>query len=222
MDGLGTSAVIPATQALEAPIPKRAPSPYEIETKLKAIDRGLEIIRHDLEAIDKKGPQLCSNSWNGFRNRAAPFEYRDALIAYRNQVRERALELEGWRSQIPHYPDLARISEPTWVQDLISATDNFIATYGALHTYLREDVPSDVFAHLMGHRVFAFDKANHAFSWWRQQTIKAYIQLTRTNIGALVGVRRSLLSRSIRPCLRQRVAGASATTCILNENAPVN
>ena len=137
----------------------------------------MEIVRHDLEAIDKRGPQLCSNSWNGFRNRAAPFEYRDALIAYRDQVRERALELEGWRSQIPHYPDLVQISEPTWVQDLISATENFINTYGGLHTYLKEDVPSDVFAHLMGHRVFAFDKANHAFAWWRQQTIKALSDL---------------------------------------------
>ena len=129
---------VPRAKAVEElPISKRAPSPYEVETKLKAIDRALEIVRRDLDAIDKRGPQLCSSSWNGFRNRAAPFEYRDALISYRDQIRTRALELEEWRAQVAHYADLVRATEPTWVQNLISAVDNFITTYMGLHTYLK-------------------------------------------------------------------------------------
>ena len=160
-----------------APPAPRTPSTYEVEQKLIVLDRFLRMLRGVVKDLVQNGPRLPSSAWNAFKRPEHNDGYFDALMRYRDGISLIRQTLEELHAKHAEYTDIVAATSLPSNPTILSATENFLVTFQYLSTYLKADAPSEVFNHIMGHRVMAMEQAQREFLEWQKNAIRALVNI---------------------------------------------
>jgi hypothetical protein len=165
---------------LEPPIPPtpRQLSPYEAETKLRAIDKTLKILTEDMQPLVDRFP-LQQGWWNALKDPTNNPNFREDLLKFRDDYKATCLKLDTFRNSIPEYQDLvAMVAQPSY-EKVLKSLEKYMIQFMYVQDTVKQDASKEALLAFMDDHMTDQYNAMNEFIRWRNETKERVLNLRR-------------------------------------------
>jgi hypothetical protein len=156
----------PALAELSSPLPPRQLSPYEVERKLRHLDKVKAAIE-EMQPLINDGLRLQSNGWNAFAKPQVYPSYKEELVKYRDELNDMINRLEVLADVHPEYDEVATIVRPLDRRGIINAIERYLIRYMHLSSTIKSGISPEVFHELLSPHAESFGAAAMGFLHWQ-------------------------------------------------------
>jgi hypothetical protein len=166
----------PIAEPVASDPPQRPLSAYEAELKLKAIDRVLAILSDDMEPVIQKAPALAG-WWNALKAPATTPNFRQDLLAFRDEFKEASLKLDSLRNKLPQYQDLVTAVQQSYYNDALKNIEKYLVTYMYVEDSIKPEASGEALKAFLDPPMGVFVQTMVDFTAWRNNARSRVLEL---------------------------------------------